>query len=78
MAKRHESELNISCYVSDEKVQLASQMYDLVSRYLRRLDQESHKFKLELEADHVGITELLEKREYLTYFRKGLIHFYIK
>uniref|UniRef100_A0A146L453 Inhibitor of growth protein n=1 Tax=Lygus hesperus TaxID=30085 RepID=A0A146L453_LYGHE len=49
---------------ADEKVQLANQMYDLVSRYLRRLDQESHKFKLELEADHIGITELLEKRSY--------------
>jgi len=37
-------------------------MYDLVDRYLRRLDQELHKFKMELEADNRGITELLEKR----------------
>ena len=37
-------------------------MYDLVDRHLRRLDQELHKFKMELEADHAGITELLERR----------------
>ncbi|KAF4517739.1 hypothetical protein B566_EDAN002944 [Ephemera danica] len=45
-----------------EKVQMASQIYELVDRYLRRLDQELHKFKMELEADNKGITELLEKR----------------
>ena len=39
-------------------------MYDLVDRYLRRLDQELHKFKMELEADNRGITEFLEKRNY--------------
>lgn len=37
-------------------------MYDLVDRYLRRLDSELFKFKCELEADHNGITEILEKR----------------
>ncbi|EFX81509.1 inhibitor of growth protein 3-like [Daphnia pulex] len=47
---------------ADEKVQQANQMYDLVDRYLRRLDQELHKFKMELEADNRGITEVLEKR----------------
>lgn len=47
---------------ADEKVHLANQMYDLVDRYLRRLDQELHKFKMELEADNKGITEILEKR----------------
>ncbi|XP_066992429.1 inhibitor of growth protein 3 [Anabrus simplex] len=47
---------------ADEKVHLANQMYDLVDRYLRRLDQELHKFKMELEADNAGITEVLEKR----------------
>lgn len=46
----------------DEKVVLANQMYELVDRYLRRLDTELHKFKCELEADNKGITELLEKR----------------
>lgn len=47
---------------ADEKVQLANLMYDLVDRYLRRLDTELYKFKCELEADHNGITEILEKR----------------
>ena len=31
-------------------------------RYLRKLDQELHKFKMELEADNSGITEILERR----------------
>lgn len=47
---------------ADEKVSLANLMYDLVDRYLRRLDSELFKFKCELEADHNGITEILEKR----------------
>ncbi|XP_058175756.1 putative uncharacterized protein DDB_G0271606 [Anopheles ziemanni] len=47
---------------SDEKIQLSGQMYDLVERYVRRLDTELYKFKCELEADHNGITEILEKR----------------
>ncbi|GAB0087199.1 Inhibitor of growth protein [Sergentomyia squamirostris] len=47
---------------ADEKVHLSSQMYELVDRYLRRLDSELYKFKCELEADHNGITEILEKR----------------
>jgi len=29
---------------------------------LRKLDQEVAKFKMELEADNAGITEILEKR----------------
>lgn len=47
---------------ADEKVHLANTMYDLVDKYLRRLDTELHKFKCELEADNKGITEVLEKR----------------
>uniref|UniRef100_A0A1B6LU34 Inhibitor of growth protein n=1 Tax=Graphocephala atropunctata TaxID=36148 RepID=A0A1B6LU34_9HEMI len=47
---------------ADEKVQLSNQLYDLVTMYLRRLEQECHKFKMELEADRAGITEILEKR----------------
>jgi inhibitor of growth protein 3 len=46
---------------ADEKVYLANQMHDLVESYLRRIDQELHKFKMELEADNKGITEVLEK-----------------
>lgn len=47
---------------SEEKVQLANHMHELMSKYLRRLDHELHKFKMELEADNSGITGLIEKR----------------
>jgi len=47
----------------DEKVHRANEMYDLFDRYLRRLNHELYKFKMELEADNIGITELLEKRK---------------
>ncbi|ESO82547.1 hypothetical protein LOTGIDRAFT_197871 [Lottia gigantea] len=47
---------------ADEKVQLANHIHDLVDRHLRKLDQELSKFKMELEADNAGITEVLEKR----------------
>ena len=47
---------------SSEKIQTAEESYNLVDKYLRKLDQELHKFKLELEADNRGITEILEKR----------------
>ncbi|XP_050414546.1 inhibitor of growth protein 3 [Patella vulgata] len=47
---------------ADEKVQLANHIHDLVDRHLRKLDQELAKFKMELEADNAGITEILEKR----------------
>ncbi|KAK3768346.1 hypothetical protein RRG08_031136 [Elysia crispata] len=47
---------------TDEKVQLANHIYELVDRHSRRLDQELSKFKMELEADNAGITETLEKR----------------
>ena len=35
-----------------------------MDRHLRKLDQELSKFKMELEADNAGITEVLEKREF--------------
>lgn len=44
------------------QVQLAEQIYELVDRHLRKLDQELSKFKMELEADNGGITEILEQR----------------
>ncbi|XP_067641877.1 inhibitor of growth protein 3 [Eurosta solidaginis] len=47
---------------ADEKVNIATQIHELVERYLRRLDTELFKFKCELEADNNGITEILEKR----------------
>lgn len=37
-----------------------------VDRHLRKLDQELAKFKMELEADNAGITEILERRKSAT------------
>lgn len=47
---------------ASEKIHIGEECYGLVDRYLRKLDQELHKFQLELEADNRGITEILEKR----------------
>jgi len=46
---------------ASDKIQVAEDCYGLVDRYLRKLDEELLKFKLELEADNRGITEVLEK-----------------
>lgn len=45
-------------------MQLANHMHELMTKYMRRLDHELHKFKMELEADNSGITGLIEKSEY--------------
>ena len=34
-----------------------------VDRHLRKLDQDLSRFKMELEADCSGITEILERRK---------------
>ncbi|XP_071961053.1 inhibitor of growth protein 3-like [Antedon mediterranea] len=47
---------------ANEKVQMTNQIYEQVDRHLRKLDQELAKFKMELEADNAGITEILERR----------------
>lgn len=47
---------------AEEKVVIATQIHELVERYLKRLDSDLFKFKCELEADNNGITEILEKR----------------
>lgn len=47
---------------ADDKVHIAKQMHDIMIKLVQRLDTELEKFKLELEADHAGITEELEKR----------------
>lgn len=36
-----------------------------VDRHLRKLDQELAKFKMELEADNAGITEILEQSKFV-------------
>jgi len=43
---------------------VANAVFFQVERHLRKLDQEVAKFKMELEADNAGITEILEKRAY--------------
>lgn len=40
-------------------------MHELMTKYMRRLDHELHKFKMELEADNSGITGLIEKSKTL-------------
>lgn len=47
---------------ADDKVLIATQMHEIMIKLVQRLDTELEKFKLELEADHAGITEELEKR----------------
>ena len=60
---------------AEEKVNIATQIYDLVDRHLRKLDQELSKFKMELEADNAGITEILEQRR--KYSLLHLLKFFI-
>ena len=52
----------LSVRLSVAKVQLGNHIYDLVDRYVRKLDQELQKYKMELEADNAGITETLEQK----------------
>lgn len=48
---------------ADDKVRIATQLHDImITKLVQRLDTELEKLKLELEADHAGITEELEKR----------------
>ena len=39
---------------ADEKISIANQMRELLSRFQRKLEQELTKYKLELEADNAG------------------------
>ena len=41
-----------------EETSRPNNCYNFLARYLRKLDQELHKFQLELEADNRGITEV--------------------
>ena len=50
--------------LSEEKVKVANEMYELMGRYMKRLDHDLNLFTLELEADTAGITEILEQRSY--------------
>lgn len=56
----------------------ANQLYEIVDKYLRKLEQELLKFKMELEADNAGITEILEKRKVIFYcVHKKFIYFFL-
>jgi hypothetical protein len=57
-------EYNRVLSLSEEKVKIANQMYDIMERYMKRLDHDLNLFTLELEADTAGITEVLEQRSY--------------
>lgn len=46
----------------DDKVSITTQTHDIMIKLVDRLNGELEKFKLELEADHAGITEQLERR----------------
>lgn len=48
-------------FILDSKIQVAIDMQNLISKYIKRLDIELHGFKIELESDKSGITQLIEK-----------------
>ncbi|UXI20337.1 DH31 receptor [Sarcoptes scabiei] len=48
--------------IMEDKIMVVDHMFDLIDKYSKRLNFEIHKFKLELEADNPGITEIIEKR----------------
>lgn len=47
---------------SDEKIVIAQNMTDCVGKYFRHMEQDLLKFKVELEADNPGCTEIIDKR----------------
>lgn len=49
---------------SEGRIKMATQVQDLLDKYLRKLDMDLQKFKFELEADSAGITESLEQKSY--------------
>lgn len=55
--------------ILDDKIEIAQEMQDHLSKYIAGLDQELHKFKMELEADYSGITEKIEKSAHLIFKR---------
>lgn len=48
--------------LAEEKVQLASQTYDVLDRQIRRLEGEIDKFKTDLEATRPGVAATLERQ----------------
>lgn len=48
--------------ITTTKMNLANESHDFIERYYKKLENDLHKFKMELEADYSGLTEILEKR----------------
>lgn len=48
--------------ITTKKINLANDSQEIVERYSKKLENDLHKFKMELEADYAGVTESLEKR----------------
>ncbi|CAF1099720.1 unnamed protein product [Adineta steineri] len=58
LIERHEELLKMNTV----KISLANDSHEFVERYFKKLENDLHKFKMELEADYSGLTEVLEKR----------------
>ena len=58
LAQRYKDLLKITT----AKIDLANESHEFVERYFKKLENDLHKFKMELEADYAGLTEILEKR----------------
>ncbi|UJR26402.1 hypothetical protein I4U23_007734 [Adineta vaga] len=58
LIERHEQLLEMTA----SKVALANDSHEFVERYHKKLENDLHKFKMELEADYSGLTEILERR----------------
>ena len=54
--------------ITTTKMNLANESHELVDRYYKKLENDLHKFKMELEADYAGLTEVLEKRRLRIFF----------
>jgi len=48
--------------ITTKKINLANQSHDFIERYYKKLENDLQKFKIELETDYSGLTEILEKR----------------
>jgi len=51
--------------ITTKKIHLANESHDFIERYYKKLQNDLQKFKMELEADYSGLTEILEKRMFI-------------
>uniref|UniRef100_A0A2S2PRS3 Inhibitor of growth protein n=1 Tax=Schizaphis graminum TaxID=13262 RepID=A0A2S2PRS3_SCHGA len=47
---------------SDEQMQLVNKLHELMVKYINQMDIDLDKFRMDLEADNMGITEKIEKK----------------